>query len=520
MKRYILKEQESTNKYQYDKNNKNVILANGSSISDSFIEFNIEEELCLLNGVQYKNLFVYPHQPSWNKKYYIILGYTGDFVRDDNGDECEFDGKREYDLNVLKNTSVITVERYKDGKRNIMIGDGNFLFRDWYDNIYKIGNDDGEQPLFGIEDHRRYNVIKIGSEPIYKEWYSSIKYDKKCKMFICTCTDGYKTAMSKNGEPILNGDKFDNIFGFDVKTFKDNLGGSYFDGRVVAFSKYGEHFKLVGEDNKEITFGDHIIKSITPYQSMTKHIIYELTDQYGKLNILGRKYKTVSDEWFEEINSAPNQKIYEAGLFEGRYKNGNTILMSYLSLESLGHTPLKKYAFIEKNDLNHNDTLCIKRINNSCMIYDLKYSKIGDPVLQYWCNDIGETDFGMLIIENNDKHRIYINSDLKLIPGKGVIEGHACYISITDDGKYIIFSYSPKRNQNLYISKDDFDDVYCVNNTYIIVKKDGKYNYFDTVSFKLVFDRWFEDVDEVEYEDDPTFYVKENGSWKIIKRED
>ena len=63
------------------------------------------------------------------------------------------------------------------------------------------------------------------------------------------------------------------------------------------------------------------------------------------------------------------------------------------------------------------------------------------PYLERWCDDIGETENGFLVIENNDKHRLFISSDVKMVRGKDSISGHACYISVTDEGKYIMFNF-------------------------------------------------------------------------------
>lgn len=269
--------------------------------------------------------------------------------------------------------------------------------------------------------------------------------------------------------------------------------------------------KLITEDLEVLDYG----RSITEVSKLSSGI-YRVVDSNENCNIIGDKFKLISDNWFTKID-------FKDDVSSAYINDSDFIIFGSKSLVTLNKGMLFTSYVIEKSDPVGGLFLCVRRKDGMCNIYAVP--KLQDPVLLNWSDDIYKTDSGFICAKQGEFYSIVIcyhtnKTNTFTIDGKNIFDvARNKYCVQGSDGKFSfgyyesIVGYGPAKDAHgkTYV----FDNVYDLDSEYPIVEKDGKFNAFSVLTLQTVFDKWYDDIDPVD--DNGRFNCLSDGKWTIEK---
>ena len=494
-----------TTKFKYDKENEDIILKNGKRLSEMYGKdnFKLYATLRNLNGIPTEVVSVRTAESAYNL---VILGCTGDLVRDEKGEPILFLGNIHNPIRqILEKTDVMEMKRASDKKSNILSPDGTFLLKDWYDDIIYVPDSN----LFIVSDNDMFNLAKLGGSVLSDTWYTGIEMvSNKC--FPCMDKEMKKYIMNNEGKLMFDGRSFDAMSCLRISLSKDYFGGKPFKGKIVCCVDK-DNVILITENLEILDYGRNII-GVNKLSSG----IYKVLDDNGNYNIIGDKFNLISENWFTNIN-------FEDDVSSAYINNSDFIIFGSKSLVTLNNGMLFTSYAIEKSDPVKGLFLCVKRKDGKCNIYSVPNLQV--PVLSNWAEDIYKTDNGFICAKQGELYSIvmcyHTNKTIPLaIDGKNIFDvARNKYCVQKSDGKFSfgyyesVTGYGPAKDLNgkEYV----FDNVYDLDSEYPIVEKDGKFNAFSILTLQLVFNRWYDDIEPID--DNGDFNCLVDGKWTTEK---
>ena len=517
MKIYKINEEESKKIISFDKisieydGNKitDVLLKDGKSIFD----------VCLTN--KNASYYITEHYGNYKEEKHLILeisltvgsvnnivlvsSYTGEILKNQHNNpyflSCTYSSELSTNFGEKwKNLKIIKLENLRDRSTLIDYG-GNFILgkEEWFSNIsYFSANmyilSDGQNRW--LYDTEKYKYLTD----------ASFEKIEKCP------DDKHAIVKRQYGYNIID---FDGNLIF--KEFYNNIEAgklSFENNSTYYYIIYDTDTILLDENFKEvINFTKENITFKVSTQAYYEHIV--LINTQTKFNILGSNLKPISDRWFDSIDydTFKSALLFLVGL-DGRYMimDGQTMkpyekckiwVDDITPLESISHYPSKYFAVKVKDD--------------NCFILKISsyFVSIGN---RSHCEDIEEDENGTIYLRSKSGNRI-IKQWAKI--GTFIFDGDALYNTyhegtsiVKKNGKYNFI----KANRDIEISyyfKDGewLDDVYCIDDRFVIIKRNNLYNYFDVSKFeetRLLMASpypvdWWKDAEPAE--------EKRNGEW-------
>lgn len=491
-------------KFKYLPKKNDIILKNGKKISKIFSSFEISPLLRDLDGIPTEVAVIRSTDTAYR---YIILGYTGDLVRNTDGTPMRFFGSVSQSISsILAKTDVMAVKRESDKKKNILSPDGTFLLKEWYDDIISIP----QSNLFIVSDNDKFNLAKLGGKTLSETWYSGMEIlSNKC--FLCMDRDTKKYVMNDKGELMFDGEAFDILTTLKVSTSIDYLGENKFTGKLVCCvdtTNDTNTVKFITENLEVIDFG----RPISEVNRLSSGV-YKVVDNNDNCNVIGAGFKLISENWFTDIKM-------DSDVSFAYLNDRDFIVFGSKSLILLDNGTVFIGKSIEKSDPVKGLFLCVKRKDGKCNIYATP--DFSAPVEKNWVDDIYKADDGFVVARDGESYNIVLcyhgsgSTKSFTIDGKRIFNlSPNKYCVQKSDGKFTFCFYEWSSGySDMYGNNRVFDNVYDINSEYPIVEKDGKFNVFSVLRMQLIFDEWLDDVEPVDDYGYIRFLV--DGEWSKI----
>lgn len=515
MKIYKINEGESRKIISFDKisieyeGNKitDVLLKDGKSVFD----------VCLTNNNA--SYYITEHYGNYKEEKHLILeislrvgsvnniilvsSYKGEILKNQHNNpyflSCAYPSELSTNFREKwKNLKIIELENLR-GRSTLIDYGGNFILgkEEWFNdilyfsaNIYILSNGQNRW----LYDTEKYKYL------------TDAPFEK-----IVKCPD--------NKHAIVKRQYGYNIIDFDgnliFKEFYNNIEArklSFKNNPIYYYIIYGTDTILLDESFKEvINFTKENITFNISTQAYSEHIV--LINAQTKFNILGSNLKPISDRWFDLIdyNTFKSTLLFLVGL-DGKYMimDGQTIkpyekckiwVDDITPLTSISHFPLKYFA--------------VKVKDGDC--FTLKISPYSVNIENH-CEDIEEDGNGTIYLRSKSENKI-IKQWAK--SGTFIFDGDALYDTyhkgtsiVKKNGKYNFIKANGDSDISYYFKDEEWlDDVYCIDDRFVIIKRNDLYNYFDTSRFeetRLSMDspypiNWWKDAEPAE--------EKRNGEW-------
>ena len=197
---------------------------------------------------------------------------------------------------IVKNTS---------NKQNIINTEGKLLLDKFYQSVYNISYFEDEDCMFRIKnDDNLYNYVNQDGKILSQEWLRCA--ERFCGNGFATIREanGRYNLIDKNGNVLLNDNRFDNIFmiNCDCKDFF----------RVEKGNKQNIVDKNLNIISKDVWF-DYVIS----YPNMKNNIFVVRLGQH--YNFIDRNGKLISKIWFDNIMSPNKSTKYIVVYKNGKY---------------------------------------------------------------------------------------------------------------------------------------------------------------------------------------------------------
>ena len=235
-----------------------------------------------------------------------------------------------------------------------------------------------------------------------------------------------------------------------------------------------------------------------------------------EFNILNIDFKPMFSDWLDSV---------DYGFFKStlifRVNNSH----GYLIMDGKEIKPWDKCKIwvedivkLESLTSRNEKLFAVKISNNKCFIIRLtSYPRVG-----LYCEEIKEDEYGTVYLTDNENSTILKlfqhNSEVSRLDGDLLLPTYfdTTFIVRKDD-KY---NFCKRGSEGIYFYFTEghwLDDVYCTDDRFVIIKRDGEYNYFDTTAFRCHFpgEWWYKDVEPAEETDRGWIFrvMTDDGKW-------